>query len=172
MKITLLILAATLNLSVAGEHSWITAGGCTPMEFMRRGIVGTDNPALSGHEKLLLDTGEGQLLLEVASIEPTSIKFTWVLITPSKVSSGSEVFEQSDAWASGKYNLFKGISFTCSFDSLKKRVALRLKQGTRYALIYEDSQSEQGGADQPATATELKLEGKENAKPESEVRSR
>ena len=139
MKITLLILALTLNVSIAGEHSWITAGMCTPPELWQRGIVGTENPALSRHDKLIVGLGESQLLLEIASVEESSIRFNWVLITPTKVSSGTESFKRSDGWAAAEFNEFKGLSYQCSFDSNKERVTLRLKMGTRYSLVAIDS---------------------------------
>lgn len=144
---------------MAGEHTWITAGQCTPPELIHREIFGTENPALSIREKLLVETDEGQLLLEVAAIKPKSIQFNWILITPTKVTSGSNAFEPSG----GEDNIFKGLGFRCSFDSEKDRAALHLKMGTRYALILKDPEGDQAGAGKPATAPEPKPGGNQFA---------
>ena len=48
---------------------------------------------------------------------------------------------------------------------------LSSNMGTGYTHIMKHYKIEQGGADQPATASELKSEGKKKIKPESEGRS-
>jgi|GEM_PF-6101646 len=144
--------------SVAGEHSWIMPGQCTPPELWTRGIVGTMEPKLGEHDKIVFDMKGGRLVMELDAVGPESLTVGWMWITPEKVVSGSSIFPTSSdslVLTGAEDAALKSLKFTCSFDRQAKRLLLRLGlDSPRYALI--NQQGEQAGGGQPATRPESK----------------
>lgn len=134
--------------SLAGEHTWILPGQCTPPELWTRGIVGTMEPKLEEHDKIVFQMKDGQLLLDFEAAGLDSLKVGWMWISPAKILSGATVFKKS----SGSFDLagaedaeLKALKFTCFFDNRTNRLSLSLAVASpRYALIHK--QGEQGAA--------------------------